>query len=149
MALAKALKTPKAPKTPKKVPVQAQVAVPRAPAPAPAPAPIPTEAATLQLDAVTRLTLCRYEAEVRAARHQMAAEQAQLAQYLAKIDKEGYVAQKQATIYGLIQQVSAMQARYDQAAQQVEQDLHIHLKDYSFDDESGILHKVGSSAAVT
>jgi hypothetical protein len=141
------LKTPKAPKALSK---PKQVAAPRAPAPRiSAPAPALSEATVLQLDAVTRLTLCRYEAEVRAARHQMVAEQAQLAQYLAKIDKEGYVAQKQATISTLIQQISAMQARYDQTAQQVEHDLHISLKNYSFDDESGILHEVVSSAAVT
>ena len=156
MALAKAPKTLKKPKKLPPTPVPVAVPAPRSATPRPVtPQPVaqgtpltPSEAA-LQLDTVTRLTLCRYEAEVRAARHQMAAEQAQLAQHLAAIDKEGYVAKKQATIYELIQQVSAMQARYDQIAQQVEHDLHISLKDYSFDDESGILHEVGTSAPVT
>lgn len=107
--------------------------------------PIPTvEATPLRLTDVVRLTLCRYEAEVRAARHQLAAEQAQLREYVAVLDKDGVIAKRQAIIYTLLHQVSEMQARYDKTRQEVEKDLKINLKEYSFDDESGLLHHVGT-----
>ena len=103
----------------------------------------------LRLDPVTRLSLCRFEAEVRAARHQMEAQKAQMSQYLATIDKEGLVVKLQASIYAHMQQAMVMQARYDQISKQVEADLKIVLANYSFDDESGVLHEVGSSRRET
>ena len=95
----------------------------------------------LKLDNETRLNLCRFEAEVRAARNQFTLEQMRLGEYIKSIDKDGIIAKSQATLQATALHMATMEARYNSLRQEVEEKLGIALREYSFDDETGTLHK--------
>ena len=99
------------------------------------------ELITLKLDNDTRLNLMHLDAEVRAARNQFTMEQMKLAQYIQSIDKDGIIARSQAALQATAQHMGVMEARYSQLRQEVEKKMGINLREYSFDDETGTLHK--------
>jgi hypothetical protein len=98
----------------------------------------------LQLDSDTRLNFCRLEAEVRASKNQLTMEQMKLTQLIKDLDKEGVIAKSQVAVYESAKQLHLMEAKYFELKKDIEKKLNIELKDYGFDDETGILHKIES-----
>jgi len=95
----------------------------------------------LKLDPETRQNMCRFDAEVRAARNQFTLDQIRLAQYIQSIDKDGIIVRSQAALQATALHVQEMEGRYNAVRQEVEKKLSINLNDYSFDDETGLLHR--------
>jgi hypothetical protein len=100
----------------------------------------------IKLDDMTRMNLCRLDAEVRAARNQFMLQQMQLAEHIRSIDKDGKLAGMQAGLHATAMHMQEMEARYNGVRQEVEQKMGILLREYSFDDETGILHKIQPTA---
>lgn len=95
----------------------------------------------LKIDSDVRLNLLHLDAEVRAARNQFTMEQMKLGQYIQSIDKDGIIMKSQAALQATAQNMQVMEARYSNLRNEVEAKLGINLREYSFDDETGVLHK--------
>lgn len=97
----------------------------------------------MKIDDMSLQKLCRLEAEVRAGRNQFTLEQLQMANYVASIDKDGVINKMQASLQSLVQQVQTAEAAYNGLRDEIGRKLGINLREYSFDDQSGLLHKHG------
>lgn len=95
----------------------------------------------LKLDDLTRMNLLRLDSNVKASQALLQLQQLKLRDYILKIDKDGVVFTMQADLLALGQQLQVQEADYRAASQKVEEELGIKLKDYSFDETSGTLHK--------
>jgi hypothetical protein len=95
----------------------------------------------LKLDDMERMRLLHLEAEVRAGRAQFSLGQVELRDFISKVDPSGTIFRRQADVIALGQKLQTQEALYNQVVQEVEAKLNIKLKEYSFDDTSGVLHK--------
>lgn len=103
----------------------------------------------LRLDEMSLQRLCRLEAEVRAGQAQFTLESMQMAQYVASIDKDGVINKMQVGLRTLAQHVQTVEAAYNALREETGKRIGINLREYSFDDQTGVLHKHGEKPAAS
>lgn len=96
---------------------------------------------SMRLDDVSRLTLLRWDAETRAAERELVVQKAALSAYLKSIDPQGHIGRQQAGIAAVEGALQKARAEYAAALSRAEAKLGVLMRDYSYDDESGLLHK--------
>jgi hypothetical protein len=99
----------------------------------------PVDRLKLTREEILQLKLA--EAEGRAATYQLALRQIQRDNYIAQIDPKGLLKKVAEEIGAISKTVSDHRVAYTQAIQAIEKRLGISMKDYSFDDTTGILAK--------
>ena len=108
-----------------------------------APAPEPqhaTDALYLTQTEVLRLRLFHSEQERFSRQHTLAA--IQKASYIKQLDPEGRLAKMDSELQHAASAHQAAQKQYQETLQAAESRLGIKLNDYTFDTDTGILHKV-------
>lgn len=96
---------------------------------------------TLKLSDILRLTLLRYEAEVRASDGEIRLHVGSLESYIKSIDPEGKITKMQSEIQALVHNRDLIKKKYQDTLKEIESELGISMSDFSFDTETGILHK--------
>ena len=96
----------------------------------------------LKLDDLTRMNLLRLQAEQRDAFSSLRLENISLDAYLQKIDPKGMVRLLETKLTQAQQRIDGLKKEYAQVLLDIENKLKIDMKNYSFDDVSGILHEI-------
>lgn len=94
----------------------------------------------LYLSDMERLELRALEAEAKLVQFESRALMTQRLEYLLKIDPDGKLAAMDRDIQSLNQQLQQKKQEYASTLKKVERRLGINMVEYSFDDETGLLH---------
>jgi hypothetical protein len=101
-----------------------------------------SEGGSLKLDDLTRMNLLRLQAEQRDALSSLRLESLTLNAYLQKIDPQGTIRLLQTKLAQLQNRAEQLKVEYNTALVEIGNRLKIDMKNYSFDDVSGLLNEI-------
>jgi predicted dinucleotide-binding enzyme len=102
---------------------------------------------TLRLDEMTMLRLARADAEMRASSSEVLIKKGVKEGLLQKVDPQGILKKLDLDIQTLTARYHQNQMTYEKVREEVGKTLGIDMKNYSYDDETGVLHDLSDTAA--
>lgn len=120
------------------------VEAPQAPVAEPVAQPEQEPMKLLSLKETEILSLKLYEAETRAATYAATIRQMEREAYLRKIDPENKLGKLEEEFRGYAKKANDYRGAYQRTITNIEARVGISMKDYTYDDETGVLHPVAS-----